>query len=124
MNGGPTMEIEIWWAFVNTGSVLINIFLIIQFLYTKLEKAECLLSDVKFICWYRNFLGTSLIGRQARLNALSMVVFMPGLLQKRGDLSREAYLRLPYSLVAHIRALYMLAFLNCLGMTGFYFLVD
>ncbi|WP_346829097.1 hypothetical protein ABDX87_18020 [Pseudomonas abietaniphila] len=81
-----TMEIEIWWAFVNMGSVLIKIFLIILFLYTRLEKAECLLSDGKFICWYRNFFGTSLIGRQARLNALSMVVFMPELLQKRGEL--------------------------------------
>jgi hypothetical protein len=118
------MKIEAWWAFTNIGSVLVNILLIILFLYTKLEKAECLLSDVKFICWYKNFFGTSLIGRQARLNALSMVVFIPGLLQKRGDLSREAYLRLPYSLIAHIRALYVMAFLNCLGMTGFYFLVN
>jgi hypothetical protein len=124
MNGGQTVEIETWWAFILFGSFIINALLMICFLYTKLEGAEELLHDVKFVCWYKNFFGKSLIGRQARLNAISMVVMMPGLMQKRGELSQEAYSRLPTSLATQIRALYMFSFANCLGLASFCFIVD
>ncbi|WP_296181015.1 hypothetical protein [Pseudomonas sp. UBA1879] len=116
------MGIKLWWAFINLGSVLANVVLIILFLYTKLEKAEKLLYDTSFIGWYKNTCGASLIGRQARLNALSMIIFMPKLMQKRGEVSPEVYSRLPYSLIAQVRALYIMALINCLGATGFYFL--
>lgn len=90
-------------------------------LYTKLDEAEGLLYDVYFICWYRSTFGTSLAGRQARMNALSILVFIPGLLEKRGEMSREAYLRLPDSLIKKIRALYLLLCANSLAMAGLYF---
>ncbi len=116
------MRIEVWWAFINMGSLLINMFFGIYCLHAPLEKSEALLHDVKFVSRLTSFFGGSLFGRQARLNAISMVIMMPNVMQRRGEISREAYLRLPTSLKLQIRALYFLTFANCLGMACFYFL--
>lgn len=113
----------VWWVIAVFFSALINIGIMIYFLYTKLERAEALLYDVKFICWYKSTFGTSLIGRQARMNAISMVVMVPSLLQKRGEMSREAYLRLPASLIKQIRALYIYLYANGIAMIGIYLFV-
>ena len=111
----------VWWIIALFISVFINLGLMICFLYTKLDEAETLLYDVYFICWYKSTFGTSLAGRQARMNALSMVVLIPGLLEKRGEMSREAYLRLPASLIKQVRVLYIFLYANGLAMAGLYF---
>lgn len=113
----------VWWVALVFSSILINIGIMIYFLYAKLEKTEEILFDVNFICWYKNFYDKSLIGRQARMNAISMIVMMPELMQKRGEVSREAYLRLPPALVIQIRTLYLFMFSNCLAMIGLYVFV-
>lgn len=113
----------VWWVFLVFSSVFINIGMMILFLYTKLEKAEELLHDVEFVGWYKNTFGSSLIGRQARMNAISMVVMMPGVMQKRGEVSQEAYQRLPTSLIKQVRALFVFALFNGMGMVGLYFFV-
>lgn len=113
----------VWWVFLVFSSVFINIGMMILFLYTKLEKAEELLHDVEFVGWYKNTFGSSLIGRQARMNAISMVVMMPGVMQKRGEVSQEAYQRLPASLIKQVRALFVFALFNGMGMVGLYLFV-
>jgi hypothetical protein len=118
------MDVRTGWAFINMGSLLINMFFGIYCLYGPLEKSEALLHDVKFVARLKIFFGESLLGRQARLTAIARVVTMPKRMQRRGEISREAYLRLPASLKLQIRALYLLAFANCVGMACFYFLVD
>jgi hypothetical protein len=123
MSGGSMNVDPVWWVITVFSSIFINCGIMIYFLYAKLEKAEELLYDVRFICWYKNVFGSSLLGRQARMNAISMVVMMPGLMEKRGEVSREAYLRLPQSLANQIRALYSFLFVNCLAMVGLYFFV-
>jgi hypothetical protein len=124
MNGGQTVNVDpVWWVFLVFSSVFINIGMMILFLYTKLEKAEELLHDVEFVGWYKNTFGSSLIGRQARMNAISMVVMMPGVMQKRGEVSQEAYQRLPASLIKQVRALFVFALFNGMGMVGLYFFV-
>lgn len=110
----------VWWVFIVFLSVLINMGVMLYFLYAKLEGAEDLLHDVKFISWYKHTYGTSLLGRQARMNAISMVVMMPGLMIKRGEVSLEAYSRLPSSLVNRIRMLYLLMIANGLAMIALY----
>ena len=113
----------VWWVVAVLVSVFINIGIMIYFLYTKLEKAEAFLYDVSFISWYKSTFGTSLVGRQARMNAISMVVMVPRLLQTRGKMSREAYLRLPASLINQIRALYIYLYANGIAMIAIYLFV-
>lgn len=124
MNGDQTVNVDpVWWVFLVFSSVLINIGMMILFLYTKLEKVEELLHDVEFIGWYKNTFGSSLIGRQARMNAISMVVMMPGVMQKRGEVSQEAYQRLPAPLKKQVRALFVFALFNGMGMLGLYLFI-
>jgi len=118
------MDIKTGWAFVNMGSLSINMFFGIYCLYGPLEKSETLLLDLKFISQLKTFFGESSLGRQARLTAIATVVMMPNRMQRRGKISREAYLRLPASLKLQIRGLYLIAFIKCAGMACFYFLVD
>jgi len=118
------MDVDpVWWVVAVFVSVSINIGTMIYFLYTKLEKAEAFLYDVSFISWYKSTFGTSLVGRQARMNAISMVVMVPRLLQTRGKMSREAYLRLPASLINQIRALYIYLYANGIAMIAIYMFV-
>lgn len=124
MNGDQTVSIDkVWWVVVVFSSLFINIGVMLYFLYAKLDEVEALLHDVQFICWYRSVFGTSLIGRQARMNAIAMIVMLPDLMQRRGEVSREAYLRLPDSIIQQIRALYVVMFANCLAMIGLYFFI-
>jgi hypothetical protein len=124
MNGAQTVSVDpVWWVVAIFVSVFINIGIMTYFLYTKLEKAEAFLYDVNFIRWYKSTFGSSLIGRQARMNAVSMVVMVPSVLQKRGAMSREAYLRLPPSLIKQIRALYIYLYANGIAMITIYVLV-
>ena len=118
------MDVETVWAFINMGSLLINMFFGIYCLYGPLEKSEALLHDVKLVSQFKNFFGESLLGRHARLTAIAKIVTMPNRMQRRGEISREAYLRLPASLKLQIRALYLLACANCVGMACFYFLAN
>lgn len=119
------MAIDIGWlAVILMASVLINVGLVIYFKYTKLEEIEDLLYDVEFISWWKRVGGSSFKGRAMRLNIISMVVMMPGLLQKRGQLSRDAYMRLPTRLKNQVRALYFLLCANGAGMAAFYFYVQ
>lgn len=114
---------KVWWVVVVFSSLFINIAVMLYFLYAKLHEVEALLHDVPFICWYRSVFGPSLIGRQARMNAIAMIVMLPDLMQRRGEVSREAYLRLPDSIIQQIRALYVVMFANCLAMIGLYFFI-
>lgn len=113
----------VWWVIVVLSSLFFNIGIMIYFAYTKLDEAEAFLYDVNFISWYRNTFGTSFLGRHARLNAISMVVMMPGLLQRRGEISREAYMRLPPTLVKQIRALYFFLYANGFALACLYFFI-
>lgn len=106
----------VWWSIAVVISAFTNIGLMMYFMFTRLDDAEALLYDVDFIRWYKNTFGTSVLGRQARMNALSMAVIMPNLLERRGKMSREAYLRLPASLKKQIYGLYLFLLANGLAM--------
>lgn len=118
------MDIKTWWAFSNAGALFINIFWNIYFLFVQLPKTEALLHDAKFIVRFNNFFGNSILGKHAKMHAIAMVAMMPKRMQRLGEVSHEAYLRIPTSLKVHILAMYFFMCVNMLGMTCFYFVFD
>jgi len=54
------------------------------------------------------------------MNAIYMIVMLPSVPQKCGRMSREAYQRLPASLINQIRALYIYLYANEIAMIAIY----
>ena len=57
------------------------------------------------------------------MNAIYMIVMLPSVPQKCGRMSREAYQRLPASLINQIRALYIYLYANEIAMIAIYMFV-
>jgi hypothetical protein len=77
------------------------------FCYRKIEVIESYLNGCKCICDARSIWGDGIIGRQMRMNMVSVVLTFPHLMYRRGDISKDANLRVPPHLRAWILWLYI-----------------
>lgn len=77
------------------------------FCYRKIEVIERYLNACKCICDARSIWGDGIIGRQIRMNMVTVVLTFPHLMYRRGDISKDANLRVPPHLRAWILWLYI-----------------
>ncbi|MBD8598658.1 hypothetical protein [Pseudomonas sp. CFBP 8772] len=97
-----------WWVMAVFGSIFANIIIMIYFQLGKLATMEELLSDVKLvhlndcrcISDARRMWDDGIIGRQMRMNMVTVLLTFPNLMYLRGDISKDANLRVP----PHLRA--------------------
>lgn len=90
------------------GSIFANIIIMIYFQLNKLATMEELLSDVKpvhlndcrCISDARRMWDDGIIGRQMRMNMVTVLLTFPNLMYLRGDISKDANLKVP----PHLRA--------------------
>lgn len=77
------------------------------FCYQKIEIIESYLNDCRCISDARRMWGDGIIGRQMRMNMVTVVLTFPRLMHHRGDISKDANLRVPRHLRIWILWLYI-----------------
>lgn len=77
------------------------------FCYRKIEVIESYLNDCRCISDARRMWGDGIIGRQMRMNMGTVLLTFPHLMYLRGDISKDANLRVPPHLRAWILWLYI-----------------
>lgn len=77
------------------------------FCYRKIEIIESYLNDCKCICDARSIWGDGIIGRQMRMNMVTVALTFPHLMYRREDISKDANLRVPRNLRTWILWLYI-----------------
>ncbi len=77
------------------------------FCYRKIEIIESYLNDCKCICDARRMWGDGIIGRQMRMKMVTAALTFPNLMYLRGDISKDANLRVPRNLRTWILWLYI-----------------
>lgn len=77
------------------------------FCYRKIEIIESYLNDCRCISDARRMWGDGIIGRQMRMNMVPVALTFPHLMYRRGNISKDANLRVPRNLRTWILWLYI-----------------
>lgn len=77
------------------------------FCYKKIEIIESYLNDCRCVSDARRMWGDGIIGRQMRMNTVAVALTFPRLMHHRGDISKDANLRVPLHLRNWIIWLYI-----------------
>jgi hypothetical protein len=109
------------WAIAVFFNVFICVGLLLFFYYRRLEVLESYLEGVKSVEWNRSVCGDSYLGRQLRFSNIMLIVLMPNLLFKRGQIPKGADKRIPEKLRRQLKAATVYMALTAVAMVVFYF---
>lgn len=90
----------------------INLMAMGWFTYKNIDVLEEHLSDCQGVTNTRNLWQGGVIGRQMRLSIIFAIMYMPRIMYRRGDITQDAHLRIPFRLRRHIWGLHIWLFIN------------
>lgn len=96
---------------------------IVFFFFRRLETLEGYLGGVKCVEWNKSLFGDGYFGRQQRLSTVMMIVLMPNILYKRGEIPKDADKRIPAKLRYQVKAAAVYVILTVVAMCMFYFVM-
>jgi len=104
-------------------SIWLNIIFLMVFTYKKIELLENCLSDCRCIAEIRAIWQGGIVGRHMRLNMVFMVTYMPEFFFRRGDITKDAHLKIPRHLKWCIWCLHGWIFANVAAMAVLCYLI-
>lgn len=105
-------------------SMWVNLIVMMRFTYKNIDAIEWHLSDCKGVAATRNLWQGGVIGRQMRLSIIFAIMYMPGIMYRRGDITENAHLNIPRHLRKKIWAIYIWLFINGGCLAALYYAVS
>ena len=106
----PVLAILVLIWFVSN---VINLLVLIRFTYKNLDIIEDHLSDCQGVVNTRNLWGGGVIGRHMRLSIIFAGMWMPKIMFRRGDFTKNAHLNIPRHLRLRIWGINIWLIFNC-----------
>jgi len=106
------MVVLIAAGFVWLTSSCLNLIAMMWFAYKNIDVIEQHLSDCEGITATSNLWQGGVIGRHMRLSIIFATMYMPGVMYRRGDITKDAHLNIPFQLRRKIWAIYIWLFIN------------
>jgi hypothetical protein len=111
------------WGLLLLASVWINLIVLMRFTCKNLHIIEHHLSDCQGVINTRNLWGGGVIGRHMRLSIIFAGMWMPRIMHRRGDFTKDAHLNIPRRLRWRIWAVMVWLIINCMSMAVLYFAI-
>ncbi|RAU45852.1 hypothetical protein DBY65_002665 [Pseudomonas sp. RIT412] len=89
-----------------------NLTVLVWFTYKNIDILESHLSDCAGVTATRNLWQGGVIGRQMRLSIIFAIMYMPKVMHRRGDITRDAHLNIPQHLRRRIWTIHIWLLIN------------
>ncbi|RJX82113.1 hypothetical protein [Pseudomonas sp. LS-2] len=100
-----------------------NLIVMTWFTYHNIDVIERYLSGCKGIAATRELWKGGFRGRQMRLSIIFATMYMPGVMYRRGDITKIAHFNIPLQLRRKIWAIYIWLFVNAGVLAAVYYAV-
>lgn len=100
-----------------------NLILLMCFTYKQIDLLEKRLSGCRCISDTKTLWQGGIFGRHMRLNMVFMVIYMPGVMYRKGHITKDAHLNIPRRLKWWIWGLYGWLLTNVSAMAALYYVI-
>lgn len=111
------------WGLVLGVSLWTNLIVLILFTYNKIDFLEQRLSGCRCISDTKTLWQGGFFARHMRLNMVFMVTYLPGIMHRRGHITKDAHLNIPLRLKWWIWGIYFWLFSNSCAMAVLCYLI-
>jgi len=112
------------WGLILLVSVWVNLIVLMRFTYKNIEIIEGYLPDCRSVIDTKNLWGGGVAGRHMRLSMIFAAMWMPGIMYRRGYVTKNAHLNIPRPLRRRIWRLNIWLITNCAWAAVLYYAIE
>jgi hypothetical protein len=112
------------WGLILLVSVWVNLIVLMRFTYKNIEIIEGYLPECRSVIDTKNLWGGGVAGRHMRLSMIFAAMWMPGIMYRRGYVTKNAHLNIPRPLRRRIWRLNIWLITNCAWAAVLYYAIE